>query len=470
MPIISEQKKNSIEKMELLKKQEEERIAREAKQGEAILGCSSISQVIELYTTEKGNKISVDKCSTRAYELCSTEVDYELVVQAFGETSLGGKLAKKQIVAIETERLEQEKKKCQRLKKIMIIAIAIIVLIGSYFIWGLNGLSVSCIAIAVISSIYSFMNLGKDEPVGCSTIIVGFIVAILFGFFGYKCFDLSNKNKQEQESIKLYEQIKINPTIDQCIEYIGEYGATKNADGVRDVMLGLLVDSAKVYNYGSIESIQSDSTSSKKTPLFVLVEFAEDNKDRECGSKARRYIYDICDSLYKLAYKEGTLAAWQSFQEATPSNYWRDSNEKIQKLKNKYLEQRLDNGCKPYSAYYGNPTTGENYLSFKTSGDCDYVVIVKNHRDQKVYNHIYIRGDQSGKVYLPNGTFDVYFYSGKGWDPEKNNGNVIGGFVAEESFQKDNPIELNNSYCEYTLYPVVYGNLKLDKTNKSETF
>lgn len=147
-----------------------------------------------------------------------------------------------------------------------------------------------------------------------------------------------------------------------------------------------------------------------------------------------------------------------------------NSNLISEEIYNKYKDNQLKNGSKPYSTYYGKSKTGENWISFKTSGDCDYVVIVKKHSNQKVYNHIYIRGGYSGKVYLPNGVFDVYFYSGKGWNPNKNNGNVIGGFVSEESHQKDGPIDLNYSYCEYTLYPVAYGNLTLDQTNKSETF
>lgn len=83
-------------------------------------------------------------------------------------------------------------------------------------------------------------------------------------------------------------------------------------------------------------------------------------------------------------------------------------------------------------------------------------------------NHVYIRGGETAEIYVPDGLFDVYFYSGTGWNPEKENGNVIGGFVCGEGVTKDKNLYLNGESIVYTLYAVQNGNLRLANSNKKE--
>lgn len=133
-----------------------------------------------------------------------------------------------------------------------------------------------------------------------------------------------------------------------------------------------------------------------------------------------------------------------------------------------YIDNQLKTGSKPYKDYYRS-RTGDNYLDFKTSGN-DYVIIVKDYRSSDVVNHIYIRAGDTGRLYLPNGTYNIYFYGGKGWSPNMENENVKGGFVSGEHIQKDGPVKLYNQYGEYTLYPVQNGNLQLQGASKGEAF
>ena len=133
-----------------------------------------------------------------------------------------------------------------------------------------------------------------------------------------------------------------------------------------------------------------------------------------------------------------------------------------------YIDNQLKTGTKPYTEYYRS-RTGSNYLDFKTSGN-DYVIIVKDYESSDVVNHIYIRAGDTGRLYLPNGTYNIYFYGGKGWNPDMENGNVKGGFVSGGTIQKDGPVVLYNQYGEYTLYPVQNGNLQLQRASKGEAF
>ena len=134
---------------------------------------------------------------------------------------------------------------------------------------------------------------------------------------------------------------------------------------------------------------------------------------------------------------------------------------------------------KPYESYFGKAQTGQNYIDFKTSGANDYIAIVKRHRDNKYINHLYIKGGESARLYVPDGNFDVYFYSGKGWNPNKEVGHFTGGFVEGGIMQKDEPIQLmtetitmddgriqlRTAYMEYTLYPIPNGNLILQSAD-----
>lgn len=131
-----------------------------------------------------------------------------------------------------------------------------------------------------------------------------------------------------------------------------------------------------------------------------------------------------------------------------------------------YIDNQLETGSKPYKDHYRS-RTGDNYIDFKTSGE-DYVIIVRDNHTSDVVNHIYVRANDRGRLYLPNGTYNIYFYGGKGWNPNMKNGNVVGGFVSGGYIQKDGPVELYGQYGEYTLYPVQNGNLQLQSATKSE--
>ncbi len=133
-----------------------------------------------------------------------------------------------------------------------------------------------------------------------------------------------------------------------------------------------------------------------------------------------------------------------------------------------YINNQLPTGAKPYKAYY-RTRTGENYLDFKTSGN-DYVIIVRDYKTSKVVNHVYVQADDCGRLYLPNGTYNIYFYGGKGWNPTMENGNVVGGFVSGGTVSKDGPVRLYDEYGEYTLYPVRNGNLHLESATINEAF
>lgn len=148
-------------------------------------------------------------------------------------------------------------------------------------------------------------------------------------------------------------------------------------------------------------------------------------------------------------------------------------------IEDKWKNNRLSTGSRPYSSHYGHPLSGENEFHFKTSSGCDYVILIKRDYDGRYVDHKYVRGGDRVTITVPDGTYNVFLYTGNGWNPNKSVGACTGGFVSGESFQKDGPVTITttikgdyyyNQTCEYTLYPVSNGNLHLKSSNPNEAF
>ena len=134
-----------------------------------------------------------------------------------------------------------------------------------------------------------------------------------------------------------------------------------------------------------------------------------------------------------------------------------------------YLNNKLQTGAIPYS---NNDCEGdESKISVTTSArsECDVVVIVK--RNDPIVRNVYIEAGDSYEFSVPNGTYQVFFYGGKGWNPlKKKTGGYVGGFVANESYSKDSPVALNYQGVSYELIPQQDGNFSTKQSNEAEIF
>ncbi len=135
-----------------------------------------------------------------------------------------------------------------------------------------------------------------------------------------------------------------------------------------------------------------------------------------------------------------------------------------------YYDNSLRTGATPYSnseRCYGN----DSKISVSTSynSDCDVVVIIK--RRGEMVKNTYLRAGASYTFDLPNGTYQVFFYGGKGWNPNKSMPNGLkGGFVANESYSKDSPVSLDYQILSYELIPQRNGNFNTQQSSASEMF
>ena len=134
-----------------------------------------------------------------------------------------------------------------------------------------------------------------------------------------------------------------------------------------------------------------------------------------------------------------------------------------------YIDNSLSTGSQPYQCrnYRGDESSIEVRTS--STSECDVVVIVKS--SNTMVRNAYIKAGDSYKFDLPNGTYQVFFYGGRGWNPDKTMPNgQDGGFVSNESYSKDEPVSLNYQGLEYELIPQQNGNFSTEQSSAAEIF
>lgn len=141
----------------------------------------------------------------------------------------------------------------------------------------------------------------------------------------------------------------------------------------------------------------------------------------------------------------------------------------------KYINNSLVTGSTPYSYCYGGNSScsdwGCSEIIVKTPYNSDVLVTIK--KGNIVVRHAYIKGGSSYTFELPNGTYQPFFYYGKGWNPEKvmkqtTCGTLKGGFIENEDFGKDDPQTLSNDILQYELILQERGNFSTRPSNANE--
>lgn len=188
------------------------------------------------------------------------------------------------------------------------------------------------------------------------------------------------------------------------------------------------------------------------------VELAQKQKEDEKAEAAR---------LEKINLEQKKLAEAKRIEREIQL----EEEQKKQEVYDKYISNSFSTGSTPYSKYYGKNSSCNNYgcsqIKVRTDNSDVLVTIKKN---DKVVRHAYIKRNESFTFSFPNGEYQAFFYSGKGWNPEKEmkGGEMKGGFILNENFQKDEPKDLFNNILEYELIMQQNGNFNTVSSNPEE--
>lgn len=164
--------------------------------------------------------------------------------------------------------------------------------------------------------------------------------------------------------------------------------------------------------------------------------------------------------------------AYEIAKKSIDQSYIDNTLEKV--YTEQYRLNSLSNGSMPYSYCYGGSNSGSSSIKVN-AGPEDVLVTVKNNRNV-VVRHAYIKAYRTFRINVPNGSYQVFFYYGTGWNPKKfmkdtNCGRLVGGFVANESVSRDPDIlHLYNQELQYTLSKQTNGNFSTSGSSKFEAF
>lgn len=344
-----------------LLREEEERKKRIARQEKAISTCLTLNDVFSLYVKEKSEGIDIDKCSNKALELAKTEKDFQNVFSTFGLRSSGGKKAKAKIEEFERIRKEKAKSRAKKLKWSLWIGIPILIIISLYLIWDIRGIANACIIIAFISGFVAFGSMKSED--GCALFFISATIAAIFGFSGYGLYKIADNVDNKNKSKKLYEQIINNPTEKTCSDYVRKfkYVNAKRTDKVRDIWLNLLINESQSFDYESYKGtdLSYGNLSGTMNPIQKIQEFIDQNSNTNYQDKAQLFMKSICDSLYNIADQKSTILGWKQYQRIVPTDYFRDSDEKLEEIENRtwntepqaWQQATLENSISAYEKY-----------------------------------------------------------------------------------------------------------------------
>ena len=117
----------------------------------------------------------------------------------------------------------------------------------------------------------------------------------------------------------------------------------------------------------------------------------------------------------------------------------------------RYMSKHMSTGYVPYrETDAGGNANSKIVVKTAPASECDLVAVVK--QDGRIVRNVYIAAGDTAALYVPNGTYRVYIYSGTGWNPEKvMSEGLKGGFVADEAFSADTPVTLAYSTYDYNV-------------------
>lgn len=185
----------------------------------------------------------------------------------------------------------------------------------------------------------------------------------------------------------------------------------------------------------------------------------QDSIDSAMYSDSLAAWVDSVDALYQGSFDSTAMAS-----EIEP---YIDSIAVVEDIASNNTTINLSTGAKPWSDYYSPARWGSNSDITVQAGGSQVVVTIK-HND-RVVDHAYIAAGDSYTFKIRNGVYQVFFYYGSEWSPEKPMPNgVYGGFLYNEVVSKDSPVELHNQGLTYTLYSVSNGNLQTQSSSLYE--
>lgn len=216
--------------------------------------------------------------------------------------------------------------------------------------------------------------------------------------------------------------------------------------------------------------------------VMEYVSFRDKYPDSQYNQEINRKKSLLEESYFERKHKRNTVKAYNEFLHAFPhdkyterAQFLRDSLLQMESDIEKYGKNQLPHGSTPYACYYGESRECADKYNSDVQVTAplafDMVAVIKEKNEKgKVVCHAYICADSTHTFKVSNGTYQMFFYIGKGWNPNRLMEDTIrGGFVSYETFSKDEPVKLYNEVITYQL-SMKERNRSMAASSKEEVF
>lgn len=115
-----------------------------------------------------------------------------------------------------------------------------------------------------------------------------------------------------------------------------------------------------MYKSHSIAFNEDDNT------LRQMISLSKSTKDEKQSQALKDRVKNVCDSLYRIAEKSGTIHGWEMYQKLVPPDYFKDSSEKIEELT--AIEWNTDSKAWKQASSSDTVSSYDKYLSMYPHG------------------------------------------------------------------------------------------------------
>ena len=220
----------------------------------------------------------------------------------------------------------------------------------------------------------------------------------------------------------------------------------------------------------------------RSNTVMEYVSFRDKYPESEYNPTINRKKSRLEEYYFNRKHKRNTVKAYNEFLHAFPNDkytaraiFLRDSLMQRESDIEKYGKNKLEHGATPYASYFGEnrECTSKYNSDVQVTAPLafDMVAVMKEKNEKgKVVCHAYICADSTYTFKVANGTYQMFFYIGKGWHPERLMEDTIrGGFVSYETYSKDTPVTLYNEVITYQL-SMKERNRSMAESSKEEVF
>lgn len=254
----------------------------------------------------------------------------------------------------------------------------------------------------------------------------------------------------------------------ECRAYVLKYPDTQKAKTIQK-----RIDEMERQFYNKNIDVSMDKLSRYNINEYYRL-FPEGKNKNKVDAKSM----DLLDyEAYKSAKNSDTRYAWDQYVKNYPNGkYVSQAKARIREYEeiDNYKDYSLSNGSQPYASIYGYNSScdywGCSNIIVNAPYNSDVVALIKN-RNGNVVRHAYIRAGRSYSFEVPNGTYQPYFYYGKGWYPKKRMPKGLrGGFLSSETHYYVHASYLENQEWTITLQLRTGGNLSTHSCSESDMF